>query len=198
MPRSTECKHLLKDAAWNLLQDRICLRNSLGGGSRTFFSSKSINDRWGFQNDALVLRTFDTFEKHSTWKLYGKDQELIQSSTTPDPGYQWESNKLTVRHHKRELRSQDNLKIYYSSASATVLSKGTEPRWKNASWIVSSIAKCLPIWFLASPDIELVNISTWKCMEFDQSPGCDITNGTLTYLISVLILETCWYMSKTV
>ena len=24
-----------------------------------------------------------------------KDQELIQSSTTPDPGYQWESDKLT-------------------------------------------------------------------------------------------------------
>ena len=32
-------------------------------------------------------------------KKDGKDQELIQSSTTPDPGYQWESNKLTVRHH---------------------------------------------------------------------------------------------------
>ena len=30
----------------------------------------------------------------------GKDQESIQSSTTPDPGYQWESNKLTIRHHK--------------------------------------------------------------------------------------------------
>ena len=27
-----------------------------------------INDRWGFPNDALVLRTFDTFEKHSSWK----------------------------------------------------------------------------------------------------------------------------------
>ena len=28
---------------------------------------------------------------------YGcKDQESIQSSTTPDPGYQWESDKLTV------------------------------------------------------------------------------------------------------
>ena len=41
-----------------------------------------------------------------------------------------ESNKLTVtcRHHKRELRGQDNLQIYYSSASAMVLSKGTEPR----------------------------------------------------------------------
>ena len=28
---------------------------------------------------------------------YGcKDQESIQSSTTPDPGYQWESDRLTV------------------------------------------------------------------------------------------------------
>ena len=26
-----------------------------------------INDRGGFPNDALVLRTFDTFEKHSSW-----------------------------------------------------------------------------------------------------------------------------------
>ena len=34
----------------------------------------------------------------------GKDQELIQSRTTLDPGYQWESNKLTIRHHKREPR----------------------------------------------------------------------------------------------
>ena len=61
-------------------------------------------------------------------KKDGKDQESIQSSTTPDPGYQWESNKLTARHHRRELRSKDNLQIYYSSASVTVLSKGTEPR----------------------------------------------------------------------
>ena len=61
-------------------------------------------------------------------KKDGKDQESIQSSTTPDPGYQWESNKLTVRHHRRELRSQDNLQIYYSSAPVIVLSKGTEQR----------------------------------------------------------------------
>ena len=61
-------------------------------------------------------------------KKDGKDQESIQSSTTPDPGYQWESNKLTVRHHKLELRGQDNLQIYYSSASTAVLSKDTEPR----------------------------------------------------------------------
>ena len=36
----------------------------------------------------------------------GKDQEVIQSSTTPDPGYQWKNNKLTIRHHKREPRGQ--------------------------------------------------------------------------------------------
>ena len=35
-----------------------------------------------------------------------KSQESIQLSTTPDPGYQWESDKLTVRHHKREPRGQ--------------------------------------------------------------------------------------------
>ena len=27
-----------------------------------------INDRWGFPNDSLILRTYDTFEKHSSWK----------------------------------------------------------------------------------------------------------------------------------
>ena len=35
-----------------------------------------------------------------------KDQESIQLSTTPDPGYQLESDKHTVRHHKREPRGQ--------------------------------------------------------------------------------------------
>ena len=36
----------------------------------------------------------------------GKDQESIQLSTTPDPGYQWESDNFTKRHHKREPRGQ--------------------------------------------------------------------------------------------
>ena len=40
-------------------------------------------------------------------KLGCKDQESIQSSTTPDPGYQWNKfHKLIVRHHKREQRGQ--------------------------------------------------------------------------------------------
>ena len=79
-----------------------------------------INDRWGFPNDALVLRTltpsrntdlgsgsfcnsaFFSSPKYplpqrsesnniGDWltqsKKDGKDQESIQSSTTPDPGY---------------------------------------------------------------------------------------------------------------
>ena len=35
-----------------------------------------------------------------------KIRKSIQSSTIPDPGYQFESNKLTVRHHKLEPRGQ--------------------------------------------------------------------------------------------
>ena len=35
-----------------------------------------------------------------------KDQESIQSSTTPDPGYQLEGEKFTEIHHKREPRGQ--------------------------------------------------------------------------------------------
>ena len=42
-PRSTECKHLLKDSAFNSLQDRICLQNSLGGGEQTH-SQPSVYD----------------------------------------------------------------------------------------------------------------------------------------------------------
>ena len=34
-------------------------------------------------------------------KKEDKDQESIQSSSTPDPGYQWESD-FTIRHHERE------------------------------------------------------------------------------------------------
>ena len=41
-------------------------------------------------------------EACSNSNIEGKDQESIQSSTTPDAGYQWKSNKLTIRHHKPE------------------------------------------------------------------------------------------------
>ena len=37
-------------------------------------------------------------------KKEDRSQESIQSSTTPDPGYQWESDNVTIRHRKE---SQD-------------------------------------------------------------------------------------------
>ena len=43
-------------------------------------------------------------------KSKGKDQESIQSSTTPDPGYQWESNKLTIRHHNESQEVSQDIK----------------------------------------------------------------------------------------
>ena len=39
-------------------------------------------------------------------KKEGKDQESIRSSATPEPGYQWVSNRLTIRHHKRVPRGK--------------------------------------------------------------------------------------------
>ena len=102
---------------------RLSRNTALGSGSFLQFS---------FFPQKYPLRPCGESNNIGDWliqsKKDGKDQESIQSSTTPDPGYQWESNKLTVRHHRRELGSQDNLQIYYSSASATVHSKGTETR----------------------------------------------------------------------
>ena len=39
-------------------------------------------------------------------KKEDKDQELIQSSTKHETGYQWESDNFKIRHHKREPRGQ--------------------------------------------------------------------------------------------
>ena len=44
-----------------------------------------------------------TRAKSDDSKKESKDQESIQSSTKPDPGYQCESDNVTIRHHKREL-----------------------------------------------------------------------------------------------
>ena len=40
----------------------------------------------------LITVHYNYFES----KKEGKDQESIQSSTTPDPGYQWESDNVTI------------------------------------------------------------------------------------------------------
>ena len=58
-----------------------------------------------WRNGRLIFYSRNTKCYHqSKWGC--KDQKSIQSSTTPDREYQWESYKLTVRHHKREPRGQ--------------------------------------------------------------------------------------------
>ena len=52
----------------------------------------------------LSLHSWQIVDQCSFWKIMlkkskkeGKDQEWIQSSTTPDPGYQWESDNVTIK-----------------------------------------------------------------------------------------------------
>ena len=51
------------------------------------------------------MYTDSYFRGHKS-KKDGKDQESKQSSATPDPGYQWNSDNFTIRHHKREPSGQ--------------------------------------------------------------------------------------------
>ena len=105
-------------------------------------------------------------------KKDGKDQESIQSSTTPDPGYLWKSNKLTASHHKRELRSQDNLQIYYSCASATVLSKVLLLLWESVIVLCFVVRYFMSILVLQSSSwgrelVALLNLSSWCLVMVD-------------------------------
>ena len=60
---------------------------------------------------SLNVRTAQNIQSgNSQSKKEGKDQESIQSSTTPDPGYQCESGNFTIRNHKREPRGQQDTK----------------------------------------------------------------------------------------
>ena len=54
----------------------------------------------------FVIVSISSECNESKSKKEGKDQESIQSSTTPDPGYQSESDNVTIRHHKREPRGK--------------------------------------------------------------------------------------------
>ena len=48
---------------------------------------------WSVVRDCGISWSYSHLSKQGC-----KDQESIQSSTIPDPGYQWESDKLTVGH----------------------------------------------------------------------------------------------------
>ena len=47
-----------------------------------------------FQTDWYILN------RHKNER--GQRSGIDTTSTTTDPGYQWKSNELTIRHHKRE------------------------------------------------------------------------------------------------
>ena len=55
--------------------------------------NKSTAIKWSVRK---LLEHLHVFQGTSLSKVGCKDQESIQSSTTPDPGYQWESDKITV------------------------------------------------------------------------------------------------------
>ena len=52
----------------------------------------------------FISMTNTTFKKS---KKECKDQESIQSSTTPDPGYQWKSDNITDESHKARVLKQE-------------------------------------------------------------------------------------------
>ena len=57
---------------------------------------RSLNDSAGRLFRVATQHRQNNSDNESTKGC--KDQESIQSSTKPDPGYQWESDKVTVRH----------------------------------------------------------------------------------------------------
>ena len=61
-------------------------------------------------------------------KKEGKNQDSIQSSTTPDPGHQWESDNFTITYHKREPRGQPP-KQTKQQISSIYHSITTQPFW---------------------------------------------------------------------
>ena len=75
-------------------------------GSSLPLSTKKHNQQTVKVGPHLTKLSAFAHEPTHQGKKEGKHQESIQSSTTPDPGYQWEGNKLTIRHRKREPRGQ--------------------------------------------------------------------------------------------
>ena len=59
-------------------------------------------DPWHREKDLQNIFNNDTSAKYKRGQISGIDK----SSTTPDPGYQWKSNNLTIKHHNREPRGQ--------------------------------------------------------------------------------------------
>ena len=80
----------------------------IGNCPRFFSSLANISCVCGFFiTDTTRLCATKGFVDHifHKSKKEGRVQKWIQSSTTPDPGYQWKSDNVTIRHHKAYHRT---------------------------------------------------------------------------------------------
>ena len=68
--QNTECKHILKDSALNSLQDRICLQNSLVGGSKPILSHPSIGKQHSYVFPVCIKKV--RFYCYHIYYIYNK------------------------------------------------------------------------------------------------------------------------------
>ena len=64
----------------------------------------SVKERYSEDIYCNYRKNFNSEEGVSKKRAKILNQETIQSSTTPDPEYQSESDNFTIKHHKREPR----------------------------------------------------------------------------------------------
>ena len=78
-----------------------CMHRSLQFDMHSDNTSKKFH--FGLAPPAMSIQGSDqdlqTYNKEES-----KYQEVIQSSTTPDPGFQWDSDNFSIRHHTRESK----------------------------------------------------------------------------------------------
>ena len=119
-------------------------------------------------------------ETHES-KKEGKDQESIQSSTTPDPGYQWESDNFTIRHHKREPRSQTFFPVGDHKAS---INRRTRKHNKNKTEKMSFKCDRGPIFQVTSLNRNLTQFrpSEIHCQPDPTERNCSLRHVTTKHV----------------
>ena len=123
-------------------------------------------------------------------KKEGKDQESIQSSTTPDPGYQWESDNVTIRHHKPEPRGPQQVTTrphqtdVHESITKHDRNNINDPQKKHRLGTVSIkiLLECLNR-FNGAPTLPLVQmwIKTHRCLVCTKDPLLINASSPRTY-----------------
>ena len=87
------------------LQITEALPGVWGTGEKGIYFRRRGEQRLSFKGNTET-KTIAGNREHKKSTKEGKDQKSIQSSTSPDPGYQWESNKLTIGHISEFLRNR--------------------------------------------------------------------------------------------